>query len=124
MVGLVLAIFRGHTPIDTYRKAITKDRIDIPMAPGLGLVLNKIHYDNYNERFGSDGVHEALEFTDQEEDIEKFFRKYILSTIIDTEMKEKSMSTWLKTLDLFTFETRTDIPEKYVKKSKDEDDDE
>lgn len=124
MVGLLLAIFKGHTPIDTYRQAITKDRIDIPMAPGLGLVLNKIHYDNYNERFGNDGIHEPLDFTDQEEEIEKFFKKHILSTIIKTEMEEKSMSNWLQTLNLHSYAIRAEEPVKNVKRSKDDDDDE
>lgn len=42
MVGLALAIIRGHTTEETLEKAWTESRLDIPMAPGLGLVLDRV----------------------------------------------------------------------------------
>lgn len=44
MVGLVLAIIRGHTTKETLAKAFTTERVNIPRAPGLGLVLDYVHY--------------------------------------------------------------------------------
>ena len=32
----------------------------MPKAPGLGLILNQVHYDGYNKKYGSDGLHEAI----------------------------------------------------------------
>ena len=45
MVGLALAIVRGHTGLATLEAAWGGQRIDIPRAPGLGLLLDTIHYD-------------------------------------------------------------------------------
>lgn len=42
MVGLALAVVRGHTTVETISKAWAPTRIDIPVAPGLGLVLEEV----------------------------------------------------------------------------------
>lgn len=49
MVGLALACIRGHSTLDTIHKAFKDIKIDIPTAPGLGLVLNQVHYDRYSK---------------------------------------------------------------------------
>lgn len=48
MIGLALAVVRGLTSDDTIIKAFKEDKIDIPTAPSLGLVLNQVHYDRYS----------------------------------------------------------------------------
>ena len=108
MVGLAIAIMRGLTIPDTITRALTKDRLDIPMAPGLGLVLDEIHYTRYAERYGADGLHDPLTFDDEKEEIEKFFLKHILTTIIDTEVKDKSMLSWVETLGMHSYDIRED----------------
>jgi tRNA pseudouridine38-40 synthase len=45
MVGLAVSIVRGHTGLSTLETAWGHQRIDIPRAPGLGLLLDTIHYD-------------------------------------------------------------------------------
>lgn len=45
MVGVLIAIIRGHTSVETLEKALGEERLDLPMAPGLGLVLDTVHYD-------------------------------------------------------------------------------
>ena len=47
-------------------------RVDIPKAPGLGLMLDKLHYDTYNRKFGNDGLHQPLDWDDYKEEMEKF----------------------------------------------------
>ena len=42
MVGLVVAIVRGHTPEDTIVRAYHKEKVDIPRAPALGLLLDSV----------------------------------------------------------------------------------
>lgn len=96
MVGMVIAILRGHTDQEFMGKTFGTDRYLIPQAPGLGLVLDNVHYTRYNERYGSDGVHEKLMWQDEEEVVEDFFRRKIMPTIIDTELKETPMKTWVK----------------------------
>jgi len=108
MIGLTLAIIRGLTKPETLTRAFTSERIDVPMAPGLGLVLDQVHYDRYNTRYGTDGMHEALDWINEEEEIKKFFDEHIFPTIVNTEMTEKSMVNWLETLTLHSFDVRVE----------------
>lgn len=108
MIGLTLAIVRGLAKSETLTRAFGSERIDVPMAPGLGLVLDQVHYDRYNSRYGSDGMHEALEWIGEEEQIKKFFDEHIFPTIVNTEKTEQSMVKWLETLPLHTFDVRVD----------------
>eukprot|EP00092_Neocalanus_flemingeri_P032152 GFUD01034944.1.p1 GENE.GFUD01034944.1~~GFUD01034944.1.p1 ORF type:complete len:415 (-),score=107.52 GFUD01034944.1:44-1288(-) len=107
MVGLGVAVARGHTSMETVKNAWGMERIDIPRAPGLGLMLDQIHYDRYNKKFAGDGVHEGLGWEGQFEAVEKFKEDFIFSDIIDTEVKEKSMLTWMgQVLPMHTFTPR------------------
>lgn len=106
MIGLTLAVVRGITNVDTIAKSFEKTRIDVPMAPGLGLVLEQVHYDNYNARFKDDGIHEQLEWSDVEPAIKEFRDNFIYPVIKETELKEQPMLSWLKTLTLHTYEER------------------
>jgi len=35
-------------------------QVDVPKAPGLGLILDRVHYDGYNKKYGGDGLHEEI----------------------------------------------------------------
>lgn len=104
MIGLTIAIMRGHATEETIAKAFTQEKVNIPRAPGLGLVLDFVHYDRYNTRYGTDGMHETLEWNELEETVLAFKEKYIYPTIIDTEIRENSMLAWLDKLTLHSFE--------------------
>merc|ERR1712059_77212 len=107
MVGLTLAIVRGHTSMATLERAWGNKRIDIPRAPGLGLMLDTIHYDRYNKRFADDGTHDDLNWKNQLEAVERFKEDFIFSDIVNTEVAEKSMMEWVgKVLPIHTFTPR------------------
>lgn len=108
MVGLALAVLRGHTDAATIERAFGEPRIDVPMAPGLGLVLDQVHYDRYNERYAADGIHEALTWTAEEPTIQRFNDTFIVPTIVETEVREQSMINWLQTLGLHTYDVRVE----------------
>lgn len=108
MIGLTLAVIRGLAKSEAITRAFTSERVDVPMVPGLGLVLDQVHYDRYNSRYGSDGMHVALDWTKEEEQVQKFFDEHIFPTIVTTEMKDKSMVNWLETLPLHTFDVRVE----------------
>ncbi|KAI9558418.1 hypothetical protein GHT06_015200 [Daphnia sinensis] len=63
MIGLTIAIMRGYTSKEILEKAFKMERVNIPTAPSLNLLLEEPHYDSYNRRYGSDGVHEALDWS-------------------------------------------------------------
>ncbi|KRT81539.1 hypothetical protein AMK59_6074, partial [Oryctes borbonicus] len=62
MVGLTIALVKGHASEEIFQKAFTTEDVNIPKAPGLGLVLDFVHYDKYNRRYGQDGIHDTLEW--------------------------------------------------------------
>lgn len=77
--------------------------MDVPKAPGLGLVLEKVHFDMYNKRFGGDGLHECLEWTEEEQAILAFKEEHIYPSIVETECQEGSMASWMATLPIHDF---------------------
>ncbi|KAM9193933.1 pseudouridylate synthase 1 homolog isoform 3-T4 [Dugong dugon] len=46
MVGLVVAIMRGHAPESLLEQSWGPAKVDVPKAPGLGLVLERVHFDS------------------------------------------------------------------------------
>jgi len=53
-------------------------------------MYQQVHYDNYGKRYGTDGLHETLDWKECEEEIEKFQKKYILQYMVDTEISEQT----------------------------------
>lgn len=124
MVGLTIAIVRGHTDAATLERALTEERLDLPMAPGLGLVLDTVHYERYNDRYGSDGIHNPLTWEKQEPEIRNFIETKIFDNIYRTEAEQKPLLEWLETLPLHSYDTRRDEAPPNVKNSKDDDNEE
>lgn len=108
MIGLTIAVVRGHTTIDTILRSFDQVRLDIPMAPGLGLVLDQVHYDGYNNRFKDDGLHEQLEWSEWESQIQAFRDQQIYPVIKETELNERPMAKWLETLPCHSYDERID----------------
>jgi len=108
MIGLAIAVMRGLTNKETIIKAFQTLRLDIPMAPGLGLLLEEVHYDRYNLKYGGDGIHEAIKWDENNDAINEFKQQFIYPVIVETEKKEMPMFEWLKTLPLHTYDVRED----------------
>ncbi|CAH2330223.1 tRNA pseudouridine synthase A, mitochondrial [Pelobates cultripes] len=104
MIGLVIAVVKGYAPMSVIERSWGEEKVDIPKAPGLGLVLERVHFEKYNRRFGNDGLHESLDWAEEESKIESFKKEHIYPTIIQTEIQEKSMSTWLTTLPIHDYD--------------------
>ncbi|MGH0163700.1 UNVERIFIED_CONTAM: hypothetical protein FKN15_048536 [Acipenser sinensis] len=104
MIGLVIAVLKGYTADSIIERSWGEEKVDIPKAPGLGLVLERVHFEKYNMRFGSDGLHEPLDWLEEEDRIAAFKEQHIYPTIIHTEIEEKSMVNWLGTLPIHDFE--------------------
>ncbi|KAL8180249.1 UNVERIFIED_CONTAM: tRNA pseudouridine synthase 1 [Gekko kuhli] len=103
MIGLVIAIVKGYASEEIMERSWGEEKVDVPKAPGLGLVLERVHFEKYNRRFGNDGLHEALEWADEEGKIAAFKEEFIYPTIVRTEKEEKSMASWLETLSNHDF---------------------
>ena len=114
MMGMVIAVMRGFATVDRLKQSFLIDRIDVPRAPGLGLMLEDVHYDKYNQKFGGDGVHEPISWSRWSDRVAEFKEKVIHPVMIETEKKEGSMLRWLETLPLHTYDTRapSDVPDR------------
>lgn len=122
MVGLAIAIVRGNTTAATLERALTEERLDLPMAPGLGLVLDTVHYERYNDRYGKDGIHNPLTWETQEQQVRDFIEKYIFSNIYKTEAEQRNMLDWISTLHYHSYDTRREENPTEAKKNTDDDD--
>ncbi|KAG5324321.1 TRUA synthase, partial [Pseudoatta argentina] len=92
MVAIVVAIARNMISKETIDEAFkTMDKMDLPLAPSLGLCLCHVHYDNYSKRYGTDGLHETLDWKECEEEVEKTLK-------------------WLVGLPFYSFNNREVLP--------------
>lgn len=103
MVGMVIAIMKGYAEPYIIAHAMHNEKINVPQAPGLGLVLERVHYERYNKKYGSDGMHQALDFKEEDALCEDFYSNSIVSTIIETELKDREMLAWVKGLNHHSF---------------------
>lgn len=100
MVGLAIAVVRGYASDDVIEFSRSPFRIEVPQAPALGLMLEQLHYEKYDRKFGQDGVHKPIQWPELAEDIEKFKHEYIFSNIVKKEISDRNMFNWLATLPL------------------------
>lgn len=49
-----------------------------------------MHYDQYDKRYGGDGMHEKLDWAEYHDEVEEFMRRKILQDIYKTELNENS----------------------------------
>lgn len=103
MIGLAIAVVKGFATEEHIKKSLEEPYMDVPKAPGLGLMLEEAHFDRYNRKYGGDGHHEPIEWEAQNDAIDKFKDEYIYPAVVEGEMKEKSMLTWLQTLSLHSY---------------------
>jgi len=103
MIGLAIAVVKGFATEDHLKKSMEEPYMDIPKAPGLGLMLEDVHFDRYNRKFGGDGHHEPIEWEEQNDKIDKFKDEHIYPNVVNTEIEEKSMLKWLSTLSLHSY---------------------
>lgn len=121
MVGLAIAVLRGHTDHSILEKVFGKDKVMIPTAPGLGLVLDTVHYDRYDAKFKDS--HDSLTWSAEEEEIHKFKHEHIYPVIVKGEVEGQSMATWLEKLSKHSYEPSEENLEKGDEKELAGDDD-
>ncbi|XP_068619637.1 pseudouridylate synthase 1 homolog isoform X2 [Battus philenor] len=107
MIGLMIAIVRGHTDMATLEKAFGKEKVMIPTAPGLGLVLDKVHYERYDARYKDS--HDSLTWEEEEELVKTFKKEKINPNIVKGEIEGNSMGLWLEKLKIHRYEPSEDV---------------
>ncbi|CAH0596481.1 unnamed protein product [Chrysodeixis includens] len=123
MVGLAVAVVRGHADSSILDKVFGKDKVMIPTAPGLGLVLDTVHYDRYDAKFKDS--HDSLTWSEEEDEIHKFKHEHIYPVIVKGEVENKSIAGWLEKLKMHSYEPSEETAASAVddKELADDDDD-
>ncbi|AAF88152.1 Contains similarity to a pseudouridine synthase 1 from Homo sapiens gi/4455035 and contains tRNA pseudoridine synthase PF/01416 domain. ESTs gb/T76494, gb/W43440 come from this gene [Arabidopsis thaliana] len=98
MIGLAVAIMRNYAPESLIEASFKKDvRINVPMAPEVGLYLDECFFTSYNKRFK--GSHEEVSMEEYKEVAEEFKWKYVYSHIGSAEEKDGAVAIWLHSLN-------------------------
>lgn len=105
MIGCMLAVTRDVCNVSVMADAFSTQTMDIPTAPGLGLVLDEVHYEKYNKR---KDIVKKIEWSEYNDEIREFQEKYVLPTIIQSEIENEFMYNWVETLFMHSF---TVVPE-------------
>lgn len=114
MVGMVITVVRELHLKSAIQRSFEGQRMDIPMAPGLGLLLERTHYDSYDKK--NSKTHDSL--TDWGEMIEKEVERtkfeLITKDMLETELLTQGMLKWLADLvhHDFTCNPEAEEPEK------------
>uniref|UniRef100_A0A915NLL9 Pseudouridine synthase I TruA alpha/beta domain-containing protein n=1 Tax=Meloidogyne floridensis TaxID=298350 RepID=A0A915NLL9_9BILA len=105
MGSTVLAIMRGFMYKSDVARSFLSVRMDIPKAPGLGLLLERLHYDRFEKRF--EKTHGSLNNWGEEIETQllEWRDKMIMDRILSEECRTQSMMRWLTTLPAHNYIT-------------------
>ncbi|KAJ2632915.1 tRNA pseudouridine synthase 1, partial [Coemansia sp. RSA 1290] len=108
MVGLIILMARTNVPQRLIDVVFDCARINVPKAPGLGLLLERPVFDGYNRRVISQkqASSSQVTFEPYQKEIDEFKQKFIYDNIIETEMSEAVFDYWVKSTEVF--------PEQYL----------
>lgn len=86
MVTMAALVVRCGCPEERLRESFMRNKIVIPKAPSLGLLLERPVFDTYNQRFS--GQHEKLDFVKHETEMEEFKQREIYERIFREEERD------------------------------------
>lgn len=94
MVGMAVAEFTGVAQPGSLQYAMnTHEKVNVPMAPDLGLFLDECYYDAYNDRWGDH--HEALSLGARyAEEVAKFKEEQLYPLIARRDEDEHVNAVW------------------------------
>lgn len=90
MVGMAVLVTRCATDLSRMEESYQPRRISIPKAPGLGLLLERPVFENYNLRAVENFDRPKIDFANYEKELQAFKDSHIYQRIFDLEEKENS----------------------------------
>lgn len=98
MVGLAIGLTNEIFDEVNYISSFTEKNYSVPTAPGLGLVLEKVNFDKYDQRQHKKLDPGGVNFTDKLSERNAYLHNEILPFICDQEVKYRLMAHWLEEL--------------------------
>ncbi|OAA72317.1 tRNA pseudouridine synthase [Cordyceps fumosorosea ARSEF 2679] len=101
MVGLASLVVRCGTPAGRVEESYRDNRMAIPKAPGLGLLLEHPVFENYNRRATDNLGRAEIDFGRYEAEMGAFKDREIYQRIFDVEEKENTFHAFFNQIDQF-----------------------
>ncbi|KAI9902407.1 hypothetical protein N3K66_001759 [Trichothecium roseum] len=101
MVGLASLVVRCGTDPARVRECYQEQKIAIPKAPSLGLLLERPVFDSYNYRAVDQLGRNRLDFSAYEAELEKFKQEQIYNRIFEVEDKDAQFNSFFTQIDQF-----------------------
>ncbi|CAO3640060.1 unnamed protein product [Cunninghamella blakesleeana] len=102
MISMAVLVVRTGTPLSIIDQSFELNRINIPKAPALGLLLERPIFNSYNNKLKDPRhhhPHDPIDYDVYKETIDAFKQKWIYSKVFDTEKEEKGFATFLASVD-------------------------
>ncbi|KAJ1978947.1 tRNA pseudouridine synthase 1 [Dimargaris verticillata] len=100
MVGLVILLVRGQMPLDLIPQTMKDFKINIPKAPGLGLLLEQTVFEAYSKRAVDLGSN-VVSFASYQDQIDAFKQEFIYAQITREEMSAAVFDGWVRHIEAF-----------------------
>ncbi|RDA82830.1 hypothetical protein CP532_6095, partial [Ophiocordyceps camponoti-leonardi (nom. inval.)] len=101
MVGMATLLVRCGTSLDRINDSYADRKLAIPKAPGLGLLLERPVFGNYNHRARESLDRPVIDFDNYKEQMEAFKDKHIYTRIFEVEEKEHTFHSFFNQVDQF-----------------------
>ncbi|KAH7162229.1 pseudouridine synthase [Dactylonectria estremocensis] len=101
MVGLASLMVRCGTPLERVEESYLNQKMAIPKAPGLGLLLERPVFHNYNRKATESYQKDSIDFAKYDEKILAFKDKQIYQRIFNVEEKDSSFHMFFNQIDQF-----------------------
>ncbi|KAH8898283.1 pseudouridine synthase [Thozetella sp. PMI_491] len=105
MVAMAVMVTRCGAPVDLISESYGARRISIPKAPGLGLMLERPVFDEYNRKQTTVLGKDAIDFGKYEAQIQEFKDREIYKRMFESEERENAFYNFFHQIDNF----RTDF---------------
>ncbi|XP_075711359.1 pseudouridylate synthase 1 homolog [Rhinoderma darwinii] len=103
MVGLIIAVVKGVASPDFLPLTMQIEKTNLPLAPALGLVLECTHFDCHNRRCHINRSTRTITWEEFLPTTEAFREEKIMPVIIEGELRDLSISSWLQQFHAYTF---------------------
>jgi len=101
MVAMAVLIVRCGCDIQRVVESYGDQKIPIPKAPGLGLLLERPIFDTYNKKAVTDFGKNPIDFSKYENEIEEFKQREIYERIFREEEETNTFGNFFNHLDTF-----------------------
>ncbi|KAF1991065.1 tRNA pseudouridine synthase A [Aulographum hederae CBS 113979] len=101
MVGMAALVVRSGCPIERIKESFGRDALAIPKAPGLGLLLERPIFENYNKKQAKTFQRATIDFERYEKEMEEFKQREIYERIWKEEKEENMFHAFFAHIDNF-----------------------